>query len=86
MAGNMMCVPNVVAVWFVGALSIDCSAWENQLPPNVLPCLSQGSSPAAAHAAGWIDPTQSINQQFVDLVKSGNEKDSHDEVIETAVA
>lgn len=78
MAGNMMCVPDFVAVWFVGALSINCCAWEHQLPPDFVPHLSQGISPAAAHAAGWIDHTQNINQQVVDLVESGDEEEVSD--------
>ena len=41
-------------------------------------CTQLQSPRSAAHTAGWIDHTQNINQQVVDLVESGDEEEVSD--------
>ena len=80
MAGNMMCVPDFLAVWYVCALSIDSSAWEHNLHPHFLPHLSSG--PDGPQAAGWIDHTRSIHSQVVNLLADEDVVSSSEDELE----
>ena len=79
MAGNMMYVPDFIAVSYAAMISIDSNAWEQNLTPHFLQHLSAPG--ATTQAAGWIDHTQSTGQLTVELsVGDDNINEDDDEV------